>query len=369
MINNEEEQQINDSMITIEEETPQTPAVQQEQTPAEGGGQSPAPAAGNETGDEPPQQSQQQPAEQQPQQQQEQEQGQEEKTITETIKEQFGIQELSDKEFPDTTEGVVQLASEAARQLAVNEFQRMTSQDPLVKEVIEHQQNGGDPRKLLYTKYPQSDYRNIELDREDTDQHKQIVRDYYKRLGESDEDIQTYIKDLEQAGTLSERAERFLTKLTEAQTKDERELKEQQRKQQEEYQRKVQEFWSGVWNTLNKMDNIGGIKLPESEKSGFFSYIADKVSEDGMSKADLDRSNRDTNQQLLHDYIDYLQNEKGYTLQSLIKNTATSAATRSLTEQIKSNNDANGKGKTPQTGKPGSGDDIDFNQTVGKEEQ
>jgi len=259
--------------------------------------------------------------------------GQDESGIIDTIRDKIGI-ELETNEFPETEEGVAQFATRAAEQIAQQEFQRIVNSDQLVRDVIEYQNNGGDPRELLYAKYPQTDYTQVEIENDNPEQHKQIVKDYYKELGETEEDISELISDLEQAGKLSDRAQKSLTKLAHNQKERAKKLKEQREQEEQKRQQEAKEFWDNIWNDISKKKDINGIQMPESEKRAFFEYISSPVTQDGMAKADVDRQQRDIDTQMMHDYIDYLANVKGLTLKQLISRSTTNSAARTLRQKL-----------------------------------
>ena len=259
--------------------------------------------------------------------------GQDESGIIDTIRGKIGI-ELETSEFPETEEGVAQFATRAAEQIAQQEFQRIVNSDQLVRDVIEYQNNGGDPRELLYAKYPQTDYTQVEIENDNPEQHKQIVKDYYKELGETEEDISELISDLEQAGKLSDRAQKSLTKLAHNQKERAKKLKEQREQEEQKRQQEAKEFWDNIWNDISKKKDINGIQMPESEKRAFFEYISSPVTQDGMAKADVDRQQRDIDTQMMHDYIDYLANVKGLTLKQLISRSTTNSAARTLRQKL-----------------------------------
>lgn len=279
--------------------------------------------------------------------------GQEEQaSLIKDIRDRIGV-EIDVESFDETEEGVAQLATRAAEQIAQREFQRIISSDSLVRDVVQHKSNGGDPRDILYTQYPQVDYNQVVFDDANSDQHKQILRDYYRNLGEADQDIQNNISDFEQAGTLSDRAKRALEKLANMQKQQAEEVKKKQKEEEEKRLQQAKEFWDGIWNDLSGRSTINGITIPETEKRGFFDYISDPVTQDGRAKSDIDRAQRDVETQMMHDYIDYLQNVKGLSLQQLIKRSSSSAASRTLREKLNQENEKNkGGGYSPNDQNP-----------------
>lgn len=123
-------------------------------------------------------------------------------------------------------------------------------------------------------------YDNIDI--EDESNQKQVVRDYYKLQGMSDEQINRKIERYEDADMLEDEATDAVNYL-----KAYEEQKAQYMAQQQEAQRQAQEqqaiqFAQDLTNGINNLTNIRGISIPKEDKKALYDYIT-KTDADGLT--------------------------------------------------------------------------------------
>lgn len=283
----------------------------------------------------------------------------EEKVIDQFMKE-FGYN-FEDEEFPDTLDGLKRYTIRVANQVAQDQFNTLVSKDPLVKEVLEYVNQGGNPRELLYSKYPEKDYRTVKFDKEDTEFHKQVVRDYRKEQGEEDDDINEEIKDLEQQGKLPERAEKMHNKLAKIQEDKEEQKKEEQRAAEERKIEENKQFWTKVWNDHVKKGEVGGIKIDNPQK--FFEYISSQADTQGHTQEQIDWANADMEKILVRSLLMYYGGNMAK-LASQIEDSKSAASLKSLINKDEASKQKGKGGRSPGTEEEGSISDLSLDKML-----
>lgn len=295
--------------------------------------------------------------------------GDDEETVVDAVKKVVGVE--VEGEFPDTEQGIAQYASQAAQKMALELYEHQKNQDPLVSQVIDHVNNGGDPRDLLYKKYPGRDYRQISFKEDDPEFHKQVMLDYFANKGFSEDEARGFISDAEQNSTLVEKARNAHTNLGKAQEEAEKNALEQQRQAKVQHDQQVQQFWNGVKTDLDKRKDIAGIPIAEADKPKFFSYIADTADRTReMSQADLDREKRSYDENLKYDYLQFLEYQKGIDVKKYFEESGETKTIRDLKSRVKKENEKGKEtgGKSPEgegsEAENQSAEDIDVTQTM-----
>lgn len=154
-----------------------------------------------------------------------------------------------------------------------------------VKELDEYVRNGGSIQDYISVSSKVSSYDSLDL--EDEDDQKTIVKDFLKRSGFNDKQIQRKIEKYEDAGLLEDEAEEALEFLKEATKKEKQEaLKEQenQRLLAEEQQAK---FYQEITSEIETLKEIRGIQVPQKDRKELMDYIF-KVGPDGQTKYQKD---------------------------------------------------------------------------------
>ena len=152
--------------------------------------------------------------------------------------------------------------------------------DERIEQLDQYVKNGGKFEDFYQTQQRTMSYDNINI--EDESNQKQVVRDYYKLQGMSDEQINRKIERYEDADMLEDEATDAVNYL-----KAYEEQKAQYMAQQQEAQRQAQEqqaiqFAQDLTNGINNLTNIRGISIPKEDKKALYDYIT-KTDADGLT--------------------------------------------------------------------------------------
>ena len=105
---------------------------------------------------------------------------------------------------------------------------------------------------------------------------------------------------------------------------------EQQQAEDQELEAQEEEFWEGVAQTMEGGDEVGGIRIPDADKSDFFDYISAPADESGRTQRDIDYSEADMNVKLAIDYLMY----GGFKLDEIIDTKARTKSVKGLRDRI-----------------------------------
>ena len=152
--------------------------------------------------------------------------------------------------------------------------------DERIEQLDQYVKNGGKFEDFYQTQQRTISYDNIDI--QDESNQKQVVRDYYKLQGMSDEQINRKIERYEDADMLEDEATDAVNYL-----KAYEEQRAQYMAQQQEAQRQAQEqqaiqFAQDLTNGINNLTNIRGISIPKEDKKALYDYIT-KTDADGLT--------------------------------------------------------------------------------------
>lgn len=152
--------------------------------------------------------------------------------------------------------------------------------DERIEQLDQYVKNGGKFEDFYQTQQRTMSYDNIDI--EDESNQKQVVRDYYKLQGMSNEQINRKIERYEDADMLEDEATDAVNYL-----KAYEEQRAQYMAQQQEAQRQAQEqqaiqFAQDLTNGINSLTNIRGISIPKEDKKALYDYIT-KTDADGLT--------------------------------------------------------------------------------------
>lgn len=258
----------------------------------------------------------------------EEETEEEDLSVVESIRRSLGYD--FDEEFEDSEEGIQKLVNSASDKKAEEALQAYFEQFPDVQELLEYRMLGGDPDKFFETRFPEVDYKEVELKEDNEAQQEQLIRQELQQVrGYSREEADAEIEDYKNGGILENKAKRALQALRTKQQADQRDLLEQQREQQRLQQEEVENYWNTVQQTLDSQTSLKGFNLPTSEKQKFFDYLARPV-ENGMSQAMINAQQADLETRLAIDYLLY----KGFNLSDLVDRRAKTQVSKTLKERL-----------------------------------
>ena len=239
----------------------------------------------------------------------------------------------AEEAYDDTTDGLLKLTQDVGAKMAEDQLDQLFEKYPLVRNHLEYVLNGGQSQDFMQAYDPQLDYNNIEIAEDDVRSQKAILSDYFTSKGHDASFINELLEDYEDTGKLYQKSEAAKQSLAQAQGQQRQQLIAQQKEQREQAAKAQQEFWNGVYETIESSSEFAGITVPKREKSKFFDYISKPVNKDGMTQRDLDHSQADVEVKLAMDYLMY----KGFNLKNIINTKAKTKATKSLRERISKN--------------------------------
>ena len=182
---------------------------------------------------------------------------------------------VDEDEKPKNVEELVDYIKNVVETNSVPEYA-----DERIEQLDQYVKNGGKFEDFYQTQQRTMSYDNIDI--EDESNQKQVVRDYYKLQGMSDEQINRKIERYEDADMLEDEATDAVNYL-----KAYEEQRAQYMAQQQEAQRQAQEqqaiqFAQDLTNGINNLTNIRGISIPKEDKKALYDYIT-KTDADGLT--------------------------------------------------------------------------------------
>lgn len=242
--------------------------------------------------------------------------------------------EFSDEELEgleDSEEGITRLVEIASRKASEDRFNQMVEASPNVKALYEYERAGGDPNAFAEAFYPEVDYAEVEVSKDDTDTQKSIIRESLKSKGLSDERIKRNLQAIEDSGNLFDEAKDSLTDLQTVQQQRREQIKEDTEKAQQTAREEAEQTWQKVEETV-KQGNLKNIPLPKKQQGEFLEFIQTNP-ETGMSPRDEAISKMSLEEQLTLDAIVFHGLDM---LNEIVDKKASSKSNQTLRERLKS---------------------------------
>ena len=188
----------------------------------------------------------------------------------------WNMNDIDEEDRPLTVDDLTQYFTDVVNQNSVPQYA-----DERIQALDEYVKNGGKFEDFYRTQQQALTLENIDL--EDENNQKAVVREFMQRAGYSDEQINKKIVRYEDSDVLYDEAEDALDRLKEIRQKE----VEEATRQQEEYARMQQEqsrvFYDTVTNDIKNLTNIRGIQIPKEDRRALFDYIF-KVDQSGQSQ-------------------------------------------------------------------------------------
>lgn len=202
--------------------------------------------------------------------------------LFDAVAESFGwdANEIDEKDRPVTVEGLTDYLRDVVDQNSVPEYA-----DERVQALDNYIKNGGRFEDFYAAQQQQINYDNIDLENENN--QRTVIRDLLKASGYSDSQINAKIDRYESADMLEEEAEDALSRLKVIKQQETERLQRQQevaRRRQEEESRA---FFDAVSADINNLTNIRGINIPKEDRKALFEYIF-KTDANGLSQYQKD---------------------------------------------------------------------------------
>ena len=252
-------------------------------------------------------------------------------TVVASILEKLGYE--TEEEYDDTEEGLMAMTQDVGQQIAEDQLNNLFENFPLVQQHLEYVLNGGESRDFMQAYDPNLDYGKLEISEDDVRSQKAILSDYFTTKGHDQEFINELLEDYQDNGKLHAKAQAAQSALAQVQEKGRQELVEQRKAQQAKLEEEREEFWNGVYETIEENDEFAGISVPKREKNKFFEYLSRPVSQDGKTQRDLDHAEAEIETKLAIDYLMF----KGFDLSKLIEKKAKTTNAKSLRDRISRN--------------------------------
>jgi hypothetical protein len=188
--------------------------------------------------------------------------------------------DFKEEDKPVTVEEFTQYLGKVVEHNSVPQYA-----DERIAQLDEYVKNGGKFEDFYQKQQDTLSFENLDLENEDN--QKTVIRELLKYNGYSDEQINNKISRYEDADMLYDESEDALERLKVIR---ENEI-EENRKQQEEYAKQQEEqnrqFFQSVQSDINNLSTIRGISIPKEDRAALYEYIF-KVDQDGVSQYQRD---------------------------------------------------------------------------------
>lgn len=190
--------------------------------------------------------------------------------------------EIDEDAKPKSVEGLVDYIKNVVEE---NSTPQYANDD--VAAIDEFVRNGGNITDFINSYNSVSDYSNIDLN--DEDDQKRVVKDYLKHTGLSDTQINRKISKYEDAGLLEDEAEEALDFMKEIKEKEHKQLLKDQEKQASQQKEEQQKFYKTVVSEIENLKDVRGIPVKKEDVKALQEYLF-KVEGDGKTKYQKDYS-------------------------------------------------------------------------------
>ena len=188
----------------------------------------------------------------------------------------WNMDEIDEKDRPLTVDDLTQYFTDVVNQNSKPEYA-----DERIQALDEYVRNGGKFEDYYSRQQEALTLDNIDL--EDENNQKAVVREFMQRAGYSDEQINKKITRYEDSDVLYDEAEDALGRLKEIRQQEADQLKAQQEAYAKQQAEESRQFFTTVTKDINELTNIRGINVPKEDRKALFDYIF-KVDQNGQSQ-------------------------------------------------------------------------------------
>ena len=192
----------------------------------------------------------------------------------------WNMDEIDDKDKPLNTDDLAKYFADVVEQNSVPKYA-----DERIQALDEYVKQGGKFEDFYAKQQEALTLDNIDL--EDENNQKAVVRELMRHTGYTEEQINKKISRYEDSDVLYDEAEDALGRLKDIRQKE----VEEATRQQEEYARQQEEaskaFFDSVTHDIQGLTNIRGISVPKEDRKALFDYIF-KVDQNGQSQYQKD---------------------------------------------------------------------------------
>ena len=192
----------------------------------------------------------------------------------------WNMDEIDEKDRPLNTQALADYFAEVVKQNSVPEYA-----DERIQALDEYVKQGGKFEDFYAKQQEALTIDNIDL--EDENNQKAVVREFMKYSGYSDEQINKKIARYEDSDVLYDEAEDALDRLKEIRQKEVEEAAKQQEEAAKQQEEQTKEFFNTVSKDIQNLTNIRGINVPKEDRKALFDYIF-KLDQNGQSQYNKD---------------------------------------------------------------------------------
>lgn len=192
----------------------------------------------------------------------------------------WNMADFKDEDKPVTVEEFTQYLGKVVEHNSVPQYA-----DERIAQLDEYVKNGGKFEDFYQKQQETLSFENLDMDNENN--QKNVIRELLKYNGYTDEQIDNKISRYEDADMLYDESNDALERLKVIRQNE----IEQNQKQQEEYAKQQEEqnrqFFQSVQSDINNLSTIRGISIPKEDRQALYEYIF-KVDQDGVSQYQKD---------------------------------------------------------------------------------
>lgn len=203
-------------------------------------------------------------------------------TLFDALVESFGYNpnDIEEDKKPVTADGLTDYLKQVVADNSVPQYA-----DDRIAQLDNYVKNGGNFEDFYQIQQQQINLDNIDL--EDEDNQKAVVRELLQRDGYSSDKINKRIERFEDADMLEEEAQDALDRLKELDAQDLQIKQQQQAAYQEQQAQQAQAFFQDVTSQITNMTNIRGINVPKEDRARLYDYIF-RTDANGMTQYQKD---------------------------------------------------------------------------------
>lgn len=255
-------------------------------------------------------------------------------TIVGEVLDKLGY-DLESGNYDDTPEGLANMTTDIASEMADERIDEVLEAFPLVKKHLDYVLAGGKSQNFMDAYDPNLDYNQVSIEEDDYRSQKAILGDYLELKGHDNDFINSMLSDFEDTGKLYEKSEAARVALAKNQNQERDQLLTQQRQTTANQREELEDFWGNVSDTIEDSDSFAGISVPKRDKAKFFDYLSTPVTREGQTQRDVDHAGADMEIKLAIDYLMYT----GFDLGEIISSKAETQNAKTLRERIGKNED------------------------------
>ena len=188
----------------------------------------------------------------------------------------WNMDDIDEKDRPLNTDQLVQYMKDVVVENSKPEYA-----DERIQALDEYVKNGGKFEDFYQKQQEALTLDNIDL--EDENNQKAVVRELMRRTGYTDEQINKKISRYEDSDMLFEESEDALDRLKQLRQADVEEAERQQQELAKQQEEQSKQFFDTVTKDINSLTNIRGIAIPKEDRKALFDYIF-KVDQNGQSQ-------------------------------------------------------------------------------------